>query len=159
LLLLVVVVLLLVAVCFGGGGGSSCLVGVVGVDRPCFVVAVAVLLLLVVVSSPAPTRVLTNKALSSETTKTNHFVQELAEPLHVNPIGGAVEGWKLRSDCHHIFAAAVKAIVFVDQDPGADARPDLRRMTRGAVGETVLHQVLLLKPSSDAPQYNDIIAR
>ncbi len=84
--------------------------------------------------------------------------QELAEPLHVNPIGGAVEGWKLRSDCHHIFAAAIKAIVFANQDNGA-ARPDLRRMSRGAVGETVLHQVLLLKPSSDAPQYNDIIAR
>ena len=83
--------------------------------------------------------------------------QELAEPLHVNPIGGAVEGWRLRSDCNHIFAAAIKAIVFTDQDQGA--RPDLRKMSRGNVGETVLHQVLLLKPSSDTPQYNDIIAR
>ena len=84
--------------------------------------------------------------------------QELAEPLHVNPIGGAVEGWKLRSDCNHIFAAAIKAIVFADQDDHA-LKPDLRKMSRGNVGETVLHQVLLLKPSSDTPQYNDIIAR
>ena len=83
--------------------------------------------------------------------------QELAEPLHVNPIGGAVEGWKLRSDCNHIFDAAIKAIVFADQD--GNQRPDLRKMSRGNVGETVLHQVLLLKPSSEFPHYNDIIAR
>lgn len=84
--------------------------------------------------------------------------QELAEPIHVNPTGGNVEGWKLRPDCVHIFDAAVKAIVATERD-SREERPNLCKMARGNVGETILHQVLLLKSSSDTPHYNDIIAR
>ncbi len=76
----------------------------------------------------------------------------------MNPISGEVEGWRLRADCNHVFAAAIRAIAFSNQDVGS-VKPDLRRMSRGSVGETVLHQALLLKPSSDTPQYNDLIAR